>query len=401
MILVLGAGIIGTTTAYALASRGHAVTLVDRHPGAALGASCANGAQLSYAYADALASPKLLASLPRLIAGADPLFKVHLSARPDFLRWGTEFVAAAASQQQATLTTLKLALESQAALAKLLDRHNIAFDYAVAGKMHLYFSAAALDAARASVALKQAHGVNQSILTPAEATAIEPMLAHIDGLAGIVHSPDDAVGDPHLFARELVALGSREHGLATRFNTEVTGLEITDSRAIATTASGEQLVADTLVVTAGPQAAALLKPVGERAAILPMKGYSITAPPGNNPPRVSLTDTSRKIVIAPLGKRIRIAGIAEINAGSTEIDPEQLDTLIAAAREAFPGAANYEAIDHRWAGLRPMTPDSVPIITRPHPRLVLNIGHGMLGWTLAMGSAERTAALLQDVRPRA
>jgi D-amino-acid dehydrogenase len=132
-----------------------------------------------------------------------------------------------------------------------------------------------------------------------------------------------------------------------------------------------------------------------------MKGYSITAAPGNNPPRTSLTDTSRKIVIAPLGNRIRIAGIAEINAGSTDIDPAQLDTLIAAAREAFPGAANYDRIDHRWAGLRPMTPNSVPIIARPHKRLVLNIGHGMLGWTLAMGSAERTAALLQDAQPRA
>lgn len=401
MILVLGAGIIGTTTAYALARRGHKVTLVDRRAGPAEGASFANGAQLSYAYVDALASPKLLAQLPRLIAGTDPLFKVHLSAQPAFLRWGTEFVAAAASQQQATLATLKLALESQAAMAALLDRQPLAFDYAVAGKMHLYFTEAALDAARASVALKQAHGVNQAILTLAEATAIEPMLAHVQGLIGVVHSPDDAVGDPHLFARELVALGSREHGLATRFNTEVTRLEIADNRAVATTASGEQLVADTIVVTAGPQAAALLKPIGERAPILPMKGYSITAAPGNNPPRVSLTDTSRKIVIAPLGNRIRIAGIAEINAGSTEIDPEQLDTLISAAREAFPGAANYDAIDHRWAGLRPMTPNSVPIIARPHPRLVLNIGHGMLGWTLAMGSAERAAALFQDDLPRA
>jgi D-amino-acid dehydrogenase len=401
VILVLGAGIIGCTTAHALARRGHKVTLVDRHPGPALGASCANGAQLSYAYVDALASPKLLAQLPRLIAGADPLFKVHLSARPEFLRWGTEFVAAAASQQAATLATLKLALESQAAMAALLDRHDIAFDYAVAGKMHLYFSDAALDAARAAVALKTAHGVNQAILTPAEAIAIEPMLAHIRGLAGVVHSPDDAVGDPHLFAGELVALTVRDHGLATRFDTEVAGIEIGTHHATATTASGEQLIADTIIVTAGPQAAALLKLAGERAPILPMKGYSITAAPGNNPPRTSLTDTSRKIVIAPLGNRIRIAGIAEIGEASTAIDPASIDTLVAAAREAFPGAANYDAIDHRWAGLRPMTPNSVPIIARPHRRLALNIGHGMLGWTLAMGSAERTAALFQDDLPRA
>lgn len=395
MILVIGAGVVGVTTAWALARRGHAVTIVDRYPGPALGASCANGAQLSYAYADALASPKLLASLPGLIAGSDPLFKVQLSARPAFLRWGMEFVVAAASQQAATLATLKLALESQAAMAALLDRHALAFDYAVAGKMHLYFSDAALAAARAGVALKQAHGINQSVLTPAEAIATEPMLAHIEGLAGVIHSPDDAVGDPHRFARELVDLAVREHGLATRFNTEIARIEIGNARATAATTSGEALNADTIIVTAGPQAAALLKPVGQRAPILPMKGYSITAPRGNNPPRVSLTDTSRRIVIAPLGDRIRIAGIAEIGAGSTEIDPARSEALVAAARDAFPGAANYDRIDHHWAGLRPMTPNSVPIIARPHPRLVLNIGHGMLGWTLAMGAAERTAALLE------
>jgi D-amino-acid dehydrogenase len=286
-------------------------------------------------------------------------------------------------------------------MAALLECHSLAFDYAVAGKMHLYFSAEALDAAGPTVGLKQAHGVNQAVLTPAEATAIEPMLAQIKGLAGVIHSPEDAVGDPHLFARELVALGSREHGLATRFDTEVNRIGIGSKTATATTTTGEQLTADTIIVTAGPQAAALLKPVGQRAPILPMKGYSITAAPGNNPPRASLTDTRRKIVIAPLGNRIRIAGIAEIGAGSTEIDPKRIDALVAAAREAFPGAATYENIDHRWAGLRPMTPNSVPIITRPHPRLVLNIGHGMLGWTLAMGSAERVAALLQDARPRA
>lgn len=401
MILVLGAGVVGTATAYALARRGHAVTLVDRNPGPAQGASLANGAQLSYAYADALASPKLLASLPGLIAGNDPLFKVHLSARPAFLRWGMAFVAAAASQAQATLATLRLAVESQAAMATLLEQHDLAFDHAVAGKMHLYFSTEALDAALPNVALKQANGINQSLLTPARAIAIEPLLAHIPGLAGVVHSPDDAVGDPHLFARELVALTTREHGLTTRFDTEIARLDIADGRAAALTTNGESLAADTIVVTAGPQAAALLKLAGHHAPILPMKGYSITAPRGNNAPRASLTDTSRKIVIAPLGDRIRIAGIAEIGAGSTEIDPRRIDALVAAAREAFPGAANYDAIDYQWAGLRPMTPDSVPIIARPHPRLVLNIGHGMLGWTLAMGSAERVAALLQDVRPRA
>lgn len=401
MILVLGAGIIGTTTAYALARRGYRVMLVDRHSGPALGASCANGAQLSYAYADALASPKLLASLPGLIAGSDPLFKVHLSARPSFLRWGMEFLAAAASQQASTLATLKLALESQSAMAELLAEQHLDFDYAVAGKMHLYFSDAALDAARASVALKQANGINQSVLTPAEAMTIEPMLAHINGLAGVIHSPDDAVGDPHLFARELTALSVREYGLITRFDTEVARIEIGDDKAAAFTTAGERLAADKIIVTAGPQAAALLAAVGHRASILPMKGYSITAPPGPNPPRVSLTDTSRKIVIAPLGNRIRIAGIAEIGLGSTSIDSARLDALVAAAREAFPGAADYDRIDHRWSGLRPMTPNSVPIIARPHPRLVLNIGHGMLGWTLAMGSAERTVALVHANLPRA
>lgn len=396
-ILIIGAGIIGVTTAYAMARRGHEVTIVDRNPGPALGASCANGAQLSYAYADALASPALLRSLPGLIAGRDPLYKVRLSADPGFLRWGMAFVAASstAAQRQSTLATLALALESKAAMADLLDRHAIAFDHQVAGKMHLYFSQEALESVRASVAMKRAHGVNQSVLNATEARAIEPLLARVDGLAGVIHSPEDAVGDPHLFAEALMAITEREHGTKARFGVEIARVDVASAPASATTSAGERIEADLIVVTTGPQAVPLLADIGIDVPVLPMKGYSFTAPPGPNPPSVSLTDTKRKIVICRLGNRIRVAGIAEIGVRTAEIDPVRMDALIAAARAAFPGAADYDRIDHRWAGLRPMTPRSVPIITRPRPSLLLNIGHGMLGWTLAMGSAERAAALIE------
>lgn len=395
-ILIIGAGIIGVTTAYAMARRGHDVTIVDRNDGPALGASHANGAQLSYAYADALASPALLRSLPRLIAGRDPLYKVRLSADPAFLRWGMAFVAAstAAAQRQSTLATLALALESQAAMAALLERHPIGFDHQPAGKMHLYFTPEAMAAARATVAIKQAHGVEQQLLDADAARAIEPMLARVDGLVGVVHSPGDSVGDPLLFARELLAVTQQAHGAKARFGVEIARIDPATTPASATTTAGERIEADLIVMTTGPQAVPLLAAIGINVPVLPMKGYSFTAPPGPNPPSTSLTDTKRKIVICRLGNRIRIAGIAEIGVKSADIDPVRMDALIGAARTAFPGAADYDRIEHRWAGLRPMTPRSVPIITQPRAGLLLNIGHGMLGWTLAMGSAERAAQLI-------
>lgn len=399
--VVAGAGVVGVTTAYALARRGLSVALVDRRPSPALGASFANGAQLSYAYTDALGSPALVRKLPSLALGADPLFRLKGAFDPGVIAWGLRFLAASTTTQHraGTVETLKLALESQAAMHALLARHPISFGHVAAGKMHLYFDAASVRAAATMAELKRRHGAVQEVLSPAEALAIEPALAGARGLAGVLYSPQDEVGDPHRFAEGLVAVLARDYGVRTFFDVDLADAELSSATATVIGRDRTRIAGRHLVVALGVEAAGFLARLGVRVPILPMKGYSFTAPPGRAAPRVSITDSARKLVFCDLSGAIRVAGVAELGETDARMRPERLAALIAMARESLPEAADYAAAAGGWSGLRPMTPTCVPIIARPRDRLIVNVGHGSLGWTLAMGSAERAAALLVGDRP--
>lgn len=399
-VIVLGAGVVGVATAHALARRGATVRLVDRGAGPGQGASFANGAQLSYAYVDALAAPALLAKLPKLALGLDPLFRLSPGFDPGFYAWLAAFLRemTAARFARNTLEVLALALESQAAMQALLARDPIAFDHAVPGKMHLYYDAGSLAAAARTVALKQRYGVAQAVLSTEAAIAIEPALVQARGLAGVVHSPTDAVGDARKFCERLLELCERDLGLVARFGAEAVAIERIAGRWMLRLADGETLGARRLVLCAGPQARSLGHKLGLRLPIQPMKGYSFTAPPGPEAPAVSITDTRRKIVFCRLGGRMRVAGLAELGARDATIDPARASLVRQLAREALPQAADYDAIESEWAGLRPMTPSSQPIVRWVDPGLAVNVGHGMLGWTLAMGSAARLADAMPALR---
>lgn len=397
-VIVLGAGVVGMATAYAAALRGLSVRLVDRAPGPGLGASFANGAQLSYAYTDALASPSLWKKLPRMALGLDPAFRMHWSADPGFLRWGLAFLRNTGHARFCgnTLAVLKLALESRAAMHALLQRHRIDFNHAPAGKMHLYRDAGTLAGAADIVAIKRSHGAVQELLSPRQAIDLEPALAHAPALAGVVYSPQEEVGDPHRFCLGLLAVLQTDYALRANFGFEVADLALGPNGVAVETRDKHRLQARYLVVCAGIEAMALSRRIGIHAPLMPMKGYSFTAPPGSHAPAISITDTSRKIVFCRLGDKMRVAGLAELGNGSIALDPARSRLLVAMARESLPDAARYELIDSTWAGLRPMTSDSVPIIRRERPGVVLNMGHGMLGWTLAMGAGERAINLLLE-----
>jgi D-amino-acid dehydrogenase len=394
--VVLGAGVVGVTTAHALAIRGGSVCIVDRAAGPARGASFANGAQLSYAYTDALASPALLAKLPKLALGLDPLFRLKPGLDPSLYSWLAAFLREMTPARFArnTCAILELALASQSAMHRLLEHTPIAFDHAVPGKMHLYHDRESLSAAARTIALKQSHGAAQEILTPREAIAIEPALAQVESLAGVVHSPADAVGDARKFSEALLALCERELGVAVRFGDEVESIERRGDRWRIRTAAGAVLAARRIVLCAGAQSRAIGGKLGLDLPVQPMKGYSFTASPGADAPGVSITDTRRKIVFCRLGGKIRVASLAELGVHDTRINPERMALVRTLARDALPRAADYAAIEQEWAGLRPMTPNSQPIIRWVDPALGVNTGHGMLGWTLAMGSAERLAAAM-------
>ena len=398
--LVLGAGVVGVATAYALARRGVAVTIVDRAVEAGRGTSFANGAQLSYAYTDALASPALLRRLPALLMMADPAFRLRPSIDPEFVRWGLEFLRNCSADRflANSLAGLRLALESRAAMHALLERHPLEFGHTVAGKLHLYESEAALDAAARLVEAKRQAGAEQEVLSPAEAVSVEPALGSIaHRLSGAIYSPQEEVGDPHLFCNALLGSLEADYGVETSLGASVSNLDLSGGEPVAVI-DGQRVQARHIILCTGVDTPALLKGTGIPAPIWPMKGYSVTAPLGAAAPAVSITDVARKLVFCRLSGRMRIAGLADLGTRNLAIDPRRLETLLASARSALPDAADYDRLESSWAGLRPMTPSSLPVIRKARPGLVLNVGHGALGWTYAMGAGERAAALVLETR---
>jgi D-amino-acid dehydrogenase len=397
--LVIGAGVIGVTTAYALARRGVAVTIIDKAAGPARGASFANGAQLSYCYTEALASPALLRHLPALALGLDPAFRLAPCFDPGALIWLIRFLrnSTIARFRANTLTGLTLGLESQLAMQALLNRHALEFGHQVAGKLLVYKDAKAFASACKMADIKRAHGAVQESLAPAEALRIEPALAaRTEPFVGAIYAPQEALGDPHSFCEVLLRLLERDYGVTARLGTAVSRWEADSHSVSALTDSGERIAADQLILCAGIEARPYLKALGLGSALMPMKGYSFTAPPGTSAPTMSITDVSRKIVFCPLGGQIRVAGLAELGARNRRVDHKRVADLLANAADSLPLAANYGAANDGWAGFRPMTANSLPIIARTSQRVALNVGHGMLGWTYAMGSAERVARLMEE-----
>ncbi len=396
--LVIGAGVVGVSTAYALARRGIKVRLVDRRDGPAMEASHANGAQLSYLYTDALANPALLAQLPRLALGLVPAFRLRMRVDPDYIRWLLAFVHNCTSTRfrNNTLATLELALESRRAMDDFLAKHPIDFDYRTAGKLHVYRDRKGWDAARRVAEMKAGPGVVQNALSIAEAALLEPALKEASpGIEGAIYSPEEAVGDPHHFAREMRDLLVNSYQVTTSFDFRVKRIDLQRDRAFAFDAAGAELTADIIVDCSGAQGGRLMSEHGVSVPIIAMKGHSFTAPSTSASPSISITDVGARVVFTNLGGRIRVAGLADLGQTDPAVDPDRMKTLIASARGSMPGAADFDRSAAHWAGLRPMTPDAQPRIARPHPRLAYNLGHGMLGWTLAMGSAERLAHLVE------
>ena len=395
--LVIGAGVVGVATAYALARRGVSVRLVDRRDGPAMEASHANGAQLSYLYTDALASPTLLAQIPALALGLVPAFRLHARFDPDYIRWLFAFLKNCTAERfrRNTLSTLQLGLESRIALDELLEIHSLDFDFRTAGKLHVYRNRKSWEAARRIADMKAGPGVVQNALSFSEAAKLEPALEQAaPGIEGAIYSPEEAVGDPHRFACAMRDLLEGDYAVATNFGFAVERIEIGQARASAFDAAGAELTADIIVDCSGARGGRLLRARGIRVPIITMKGHSFTAPSTPHSPSISITDVGARVVFTNLGGRIRIAGLADLGQVDPSVDPARMAALIETAKRTMPGSADYERTNSHWAGLRPMTPDAQPRIARPHPRLAYNLGHGMLGWTLAMGSAERLARLV-------
>ncbi|MDN3646286.1 FAD-dependent oxidoreductase [Pontixanthobacter aestiaquae] len=389
-VVVIGAGIIGVTTAHALARTGWKVTMLDAREGPALGTSLGNGRQLSYSHTDALANPRLLAKIPALAMGLDDAFQLSLRPEPALLEWLARFVrnCTAARFRGNTLACLSVAQRSRRELDLFLSENPIDFQYSNPGKLVLFRSKTELAHAAQSMDLKVCNGTVQRAVGRDEALALEPALGQCGHeLVGAIYSPADGVGNCSLFATQLVKHTQREYGLNYLRNALVTSIsERTDGMQIEL-ADGNIFQTPMAVICTGHESASLLRRLGHRIPVQPMKGYSFTAPRGPNPPTISITDSAHRLVFTDIGDQVLVAGIADLGDGSAKLDEKRIETVLNTARKAMPDAADYDAATSFWTGHRPVTPNSQPITKRLGRSLAVNTGHGMLGWTMAMGSA--------------
>ncbi len=403
-ISVIGAGVIGLTTAYFLARDGHAVTVVDAAPQPGLGTSYANGGQLSYDYVAPLASPSVLSSLPKWIFGADANVKLRLSADMARLRWMLSFLLACNDRRSrvTTQTLLSLAELSRDALRDILAHESTEFNYRRNGKLVFYSDARSRDAGRKQMEFQATLGRQQAYITRDECVAIEPALAAVASrIVGAVYTASDEAGDCKMFCEELARiLASPKYSAHLRFDSPIERVARDNARAGFWLESGERLDADMFVVCAGMGSVSLARDLGVHLPILPIHGFSISAPVDQAAcaPDKSITDFDRKIVYARLGQTMRVAGFAEITGDAVAINADRIGKLRAEVAGTFPGACHL-ALARPWAGARPATPTGIPIIgPTTYRNVFVNAGHGGLGFTLACGSARLLADILAGRR---
>jgi D-amino-acid dehydrogenase len=397
-VCVVGAGIVGCATAYALARQGFQVRLVDAAEGPGTTTSFANGAQLSYSYVEPFASPATLRALPGMLLSTGSPVRFRLRADPRQWAWGLRFLAACsgARARRGTAQLLDLASLSRQTLDGWQREEAWSFGFARNGKLVLCPDAATLARQAAQVKLQAALGCRQEVLSPAECLQREPALAagRFDA-AGGVWTADECVADPHRLCGELVRSLHRLGGTVS-FGTRVDAFVREGTRVVAARSGSAHIPADAFVLATGPDAPTLAAGIGVNLPVYPIKGYSITLPFATSQrPRASVTDLGRKTVFAPMEGVLRVAAMAEIGERGLEVPGARLRAMLDSVEAVYPGLCDLRS-PQPWAGLRPATPDSVPIIGRaPSTNLFLNVGHGALGLTLAAGSAARLSALMR------
>jgi len=405
-VCIIGGGVVGVATAWALARAGHEVILLESRSQVGRETSYANGGQLSYSYVAPLAEPGVLPNLPLwLLAGDSPLrFRPRLD--PQQWCWGAAFLRHCRADVVARTTAQMLTLSylSRDMLAALRTEHPVEFDYRVAGKLIAYRDPTLLNKARARVRLQADHGSHQQVLDAAQCVALEPALASLGNrLAGAVYTEDEAVADCYAFTRDVCASLRQGGQVDVRVNARVVNLERSGGRIVAVhLADGSSVRADHVVLANALGGRPLLRALGGDVPLYGLKGYSLSLPvaeTGTTAPSISVTDYQRRIVYARIGTTLRIAAMVDMGATDSAPDPARIALLKRQVREIFTGMAVDRA--EVWAGLRPATPDGKPRIGRSRvaSNLWLNLGHGALGFTLACGSAVLLAAQINGAQP--
>jgi len=391
--IVIGGGITGVTSAYALARDGHQVTLIEKHRYAGMETSHANGGQLSASNAEVWTHPSTLLKGLKWMLKADAPLLVNPTPSWHKLSWFAEFIASIPKYRDNTVATAKLAIAAREHLFGWARAEGVDFDHQSRGILHIYRDKAGFDHAAEVSKLLAEGGLPRRAVTPDEMRAIEPTLA--GQYYGGFYTESDSTGDIHKFTHGL-SLACERRGVRLLTGHTVARVQSNGSAAQVTLSNGEVVRGDAVVVCAGVHSRALGAQLGDRLNVYPVKGYSITvmlndAASQAAAPQVSLLDDETKLVTSRLGaERFRVAGTAEFNGFNLDIRADRIRPLIDWVNQCFPGVSTRRV--EPWAGLRPMMPDMLPRVGPGRaPNVFYNTGHGHLGWTLSAITAHQLA----------
>ena len=405
-IAVIGGGITGVTTAYALMLRGYAVTVFERHRYAAMETSFANAGQISACNAEVWNRTATVLNGIKWMLRKDAPLLIHPQPTWHKLSWLAEFVASIPHYEANTISTARLALKAREHLFAWAEAEGIDFDLRTRGILHVYRDAAGFAHGQEVSKLLLRGGVVRHTVGPAEMRAIEPAIS--GDLVGGFYTPDDSTGDIHQYTVGLAAAAQRK-GVQLHFDHAVQSLTPTQAGIrVRTLCDGAAYDAEfnAVVICAGVASRALAASLGDRVNVYPVKGYSITVDLPDQASRaaapvVSLLDDRARVACSRLGeRRLRVAGTAEFNGEDRDIRASRIQPLVGWVRQNFPAVNTRHAIP--WAGLRPMMPNLMPRVgPGQRPGVFYNTGHGHLGWTLAAATAELVADAIQGAHPPA
>lgn len=403
-VLVLGSGVIGTTSAWYLRQAGFDVSVVDRQPGPALETSFANAGQLSFGYTSPWAAP----GVP--FKAIKWLFEEHapLAIRPTGdlgqYRWLWQMLRNCTSARYAVnkARMVRVSDYSRDCINELRAATGIDYEGRQLGTTQLFRTQQQLDAAAQDIEVLRQYGVPYEVLDRQGIARVEPALAsRTDLLVGALRLPEDQTGDCQLFTRKLAALAAAA-GVEFRFDQDISAIQSDGDRITGVRINGELETADHYVLALGSYSPQLLAPLGMHLPVYPLKGYSLTLPITNAAmaPNSTILDESFKIAITRFEDRIRVGGMAEVAGFDLSLEPRRRATLEKVVNDLYPEGGDLSKASF-WTGLRPATPDGTPVIgATPYRNLFLNTGHGTLGWTMAAGSSRYLADLMSGKSPQ-
>ena len=402
-ILILGAGVIGVTSAWYLRQQGHDVVVVDREAGPALSTSFGNAGQVSPGYASPWPAPGIpLKAVKWLLSRHAPL-AIRPTADPAQYRWLWAMLRNCTHPRYAVSKArmVRLAEYSRDCLAELRMATGIEYEQRTLGTTQLFRTTAQLEAAERDIAVLREYGVRYELLDADGIVGVEPALAQVrDTLAGALRLPGDETGDCHLFTTRLAEMAAAA-GVEFRQGQDVERLLADGDRLSGVRIDGRIETADRYVLALGSWSPRLLAPVGIDLPVYPLKGYSLTIPitRPEMAPHSTVLDESYKVAITRFDDRIRVGGMAEVSGYDLSLPQRRRETLELVVRSLYPDGGDLSRAEF-WTGLRPSTPDGPPVVgATKYRNLWLNTGHGTLGWTMACGSARYLADLMDGRTP--